>query len=41
MFQELRNVRIEVPEDVLEIREGSGEAPPHQVGVLPTITVSK
>ena len=33
MFPELRAVQIEVPGDVLEMREGSGEAPAHETGV--------
>ena len=32
MFPELKGVRIEVPGDVLEMREGSGEAPAHEAG---------
>jgi hypothetical protein len=32
MFPELRAVQIEVPRDVLEMLEGSGEAPAHQAG---------
>ena len=32
MFPELRAVQIEVPGDVLEMREGSGEAPAHEAG---------
>ena len=34
MFPELRAVQIEVPGDVLEMREGSGEAPAHEAGAL-------
>jgi hypothetical protein len=30
MFPELRAGQIEVPGDVLEMREGSGEAPAHE-----------
>ena len=30
MFPEPRAVQIEVPGDVLEMREGSGEAPAHE-----------
>ena len=37
MFPELRAVQIEVPGDVLEMREGSGEAPAHEAGVRLTI----
>jgi hypothetical protein len=32
MFPELRAVQIEVPRDVLEMREGRGEAPAHEAG---------
>ncbi len=32
MFPELRAVQIEVPGDVLEMREGSDEAPAHEAG---------
>ena len=32
MFPELRIVQIEVPGDVLEMLEGSGEAPAHEAG---------
>ena len=32
MFPELRAVQIEVPRDVLEMLEGSGEAPAHEAG---------
>src|SRR5580704_11122320 len=32
MFPELRAVQIEVPRDVLEMLEGSGEATAHQAG---------
>jgi hypothetical protein len=32
MFPELRAVQIEVPRDVLEMREGSGEAPALEAG---------
>jgi hypothetical protein len=32
MFPELRAVQIEVPGDVLEMREGSGEAPAYEAG---------
>ena len=34
MFPELRAVQIEVPGDVLEMREGSDEAPAHEAGAL-------
>ena len=37
MFPELRAVQIEMPGDVLEMREGSGEAPAHEAGVRLTI----
>ena len=32
MFPELRAEQIEVPRDVLEMREGNGEAPAHKAG---------
>jgi hypothetical protein len=35
MFPELRAVQIEAPGDVLEMREGSDEAPAHEAGTLP------
>ena len=38
MFPELRAVQIEVPRDVLEMLEGSGEAPAHEAGAsFPTV----
>jgi hypothetical protein len=38
MFPELRAVQIEVPGDVLEMREGSGEAPAHEAGAFVRLT---
>jgi hypothetical protein len=32
IFPELRDLQIVVPRDVLETREGSGEAPAHEAG---------